>query len=64
MGKKAKKAKKRRRRQTDTGEKYHISADAINRSTGLDRRSAITVADDIYRIGDDTNYGDVVVVTL
>ena len=64
MGKKAKKAKKRRRRQTDAGEKYHISADAINRSTGLDRRSARTVADDIYRIGDDTNYGDVVVVTL
>ena len=48
MGKKAKKAKKRRRRQTDAGEKYHISADAINRSTGLDPRSAITVADDIY----------------
>ena len=64
MVKKAKKAKKRRRSHANAGEKYHISADAIKRSTGLDAKSAKAVAKNIYRIGNQNNYGEVVVVTL
>ena len=59
MGKKAKKVKKT----TEVLEDYRLSHDAIEKSTGLDRTEAKEVADDIYR-ADETNYWDVVVVTL
>lgn len=56
-------SKKRKRRSKETGERYHISAAAIKRSTGISLAYAKAVANDIYRVGND-NYWEVVVVTL
>lgn len=60
----AQKTKKTKKKRTDVKNKYHISLNSIKRSTNLKKNNAKSVAEQIYRIGNNNNYGEVVVVTL
>ena len=64
MGKKARKAKKGKRASKTGGDEGRISIEAIRKGTGLDKISAKAVSNNIWRIGKNNNYGEVVVVTL
>ena len=61
---KSKKAIKKGGRRTGPEGKYHISSQAVSKSTGLDQKKAKDIATNLYKKNDNTNYCEVVIVTL